>query len=101
MRESAKLLRRFEDHPLHAEIAARRTALARSTVQLVATAGRVESGIIDTLYLRGGGPTNGAWTIVEFKTDHVRDAGWIGCWRKKTTWPKRTLPRRLSKRCWG
>jgi len=30
--------------------------------------GRVESGIIDALYLR-----EGIWTIVEFKTDDVRD----------------------------
>jgi ATP-dependent exoDNAse (exonuclease V) beta subunit len=35
---------------------------------------RIESGIIDALYLRDGGSANGAWTIVEFKTDHVRDA---------------------------
>ena len=33
----------------------------------------MESGIIDALYLRDGGSTNGAWTIVEFKTDHIRD----------------------------
>ena len=30
--------------------------------------GRVESGIIDALYLR-----EGTWTIVEFKTDRVKD----------------------------
>ena len=72
--ESAKLLRRFEEHPLHAEMAGAERRLHEVPYSLVTGDLRIESGIIDALYLRAGGSTNGAWTIVEFKTDHVRDA---------------------------
>ncbi|MCX6032086.1 MAG: UvrD-helicase domain-containing protein [Chloroflexi bacterium] len=68
VRESGKLLRRFEEHPLHAEMAGAERRLHEVPYSLVAADGRVESGIIDALYLRADG-----WTIVEFKTDHVRD----------------------------
>ena len=67
--ENAKLLRRFEEHPLHAEMAGAERRWHEVPYSLVTAAGRVESGIIDALYRRGG-----IWTIVEFKTDHVRDA---------------------------
>ena len=73
VRESAKLLRRFEEHPLHAEMAGAERRLHEVPYSLVTDDGPIESGIIDALYLRDGGATNGAWTIVEFKTDHVRD----------------------------
>ena len=74
--ESAKLLLRFQEHPLRAEMAGAERRLHEVPYSLVATAGgsagrdqhRIESGIIDALYLR-----DGAWTIVEFKTDHIRD----------------------------
>jgi ATP-dependent helicase/nuclease subunit A len=69
VRESGKLLRRFEEHPLHAEMAGATRRLHEVPYSLVAADGRVESGIIDALYLRADG-----WTIVEFKTDEVRDA---------------------------
>jgi len=65
---SRKLLLRFEEHPLHAEIARAERRLHEVPYSLIAAAGCVESGIIDALYLR-----DGVWTIVEFKTDHVRD----------------------------
>ena len=71
--ESAKLLRRFEEHPLHAEMAGAERRLHEVPYSLVTGDRRIESGIIDALYLRDGGSTNGAWTIVEFKTDHIRD----------------------------
>ena len=66
--ESAKLLLRFQEHPLHAEMAGAERRLHEVPYSLVAANGRVENGIIDALYLHGG-----RWTIVEFKTDHVRD----------------------------
>ena len=74
--ESAKLLQRFQAHPLHAEMAGAERRLHEVPYSLVTPRRwpRIESGIIDALYLRDGGSTNGAWTIVEFKTDHVRDA---------------------------
>jgi ATP-dependent helicase/nuclease subunit A len=67
-RESRKLLLRFEEHPLHAEIARAERRLHEVPYSLVAADGRVESGIIDALYLG-----DAVWTIVEFKTDHVHD----------------------------
>lgn len=66
---SRTLLLRFEAHPLHAEMAGAERRLHEVPYSLVADDGRIENGIIDALYLR-----DGAWTIVEFKTDHVRDA---------------------------
>jgi len=74
VREGRKLLLRFEAHPLHAEMAGAVRRLHEVPYSLVAGDGRVENGIIDALYLRDGGSADGTWTIVEFKTDHVRDA---------------------------
>ena len=67
--ESRVLLLRFQAHPLYAEMAGAERRLHEVPYSLVADDGHIESGIIDALYLRGG-----AWTIVEFKTDAVRDA---------------------------
>jgi ATP-dependent helicase/nuclease subunit A len=64
---SRRLLLRFQAHPLcqQMEQASRRL---HEVPYSVTVDGQVESGIIDALYLQGG-----TWTIVEFKTDHVRD----------------------------
>ena len=70
---SARLLLRFQAHPLHAEMAGAARRLHEVPYSLVTTDGRIENGIIDALYRQDDGATNGAWTIVEFKTDHVAD----------------------------
>jgi len=67
--ESRMLLMRFRAHSLHAEMATSERRLHEVPYSLLTGDGHIESGIIDALYLRGGG-----WTIVEFKTDRVRDA---------------------------
>lgn len=66
------LLRRFRAHDLHAEMSAAKRLLHEVPYSVLASDGRVENGIIDALYLRDDGSASGAWTIVEFKTDHVR-----------------------------
>ena len=102
VRESAKLLLRFEEHPLHAEMAGAERRLHEVPYSLVAADGRVESGIIDALYLRDGGSTNGAgrsWSSRRITCATPRR--WSGCWRKRTTWPRRNATRRLSSGCWG
>ena len=65
--QTRRLLRRFCDHPLYREMDKADRRLHEVPYSLVVD-GRVESGIIDTLYLREGG-----WTIAEFKTDRVED----------------------------
>ncbi len=67
VRQSRRLLRRFQAHPLCREMDTADRRLHEVPYSLV-VGGRVESGIIDALYLR-----EGTWTIVEFKTDAVRD----------------------------
>ncbi len=71
---SRALLLRFKAHPLHAEMANAERRLHEVPYSLITDDGRVENGIIDALYLRGGGSAGGAWTIVEFKTDHIAGA---------------------------
>jgi ATP-dependent exoDNAse (exonuclease V) beta subunit len=67
VRRSRQLLLRFHGHPLYGEMdgAARRLHEVPYSLEVD---GRAESGIIDALYQLDGG-----WTIVEFKTDRVRD----------------------------
>ena len=67
VRESRRLLRGFQAHPLYGEMDGAERRLHEVPYSLEVN-GRVESGIIDVLYLR-----EGAWTIVEFKTDRVKD----------------------------
>jgi ATP-dependent exoDNAse (exonuclease V) beta subunit len=67
VRETSRLLRRFQDHPLYDEMlnAERRLHEVPYTIM---RGEELEAGIIDALYLR-----EQVWTIVEFKTDQVRD----------------------------
>jgi ATP-dependent exoDNAse (exonuclease V) beta subunit len=67
VRESRRLLWGFQAHPLYGEMDGAERRLHEVPYSLEVD-GRVESGIIDVLYL-----WEGAWTIVEFKTDRVRD----------------------------
>jgi ATP-dependent helicase/nuclease subunit A len=67
VRQTRRLLRRFCDHLLYREMDEADKRLHEVPYSLVAD-GRVESGIIDALYLR-----KSAWTIAEFKTDRVED----------------------------
>jgi ATP-dependent helicase/nuclease subunit A len=60
-----RLLQRFREHPLFAEMEAAERRLHEVPWSLVVD-GRVESGIVDALYWR-----EGIWTLVEFKTDAV------------------------------
>jgi len=63
----ARLLASFRAHPLYAEMAAAESRLHEVPYSRLVH-GRVESGILDALYRR-----EGRWTIVEFKTDELRD----------------------------
>ncbi len=67
--KTAKLLSRFRAHPLCAEMMAAGRRLMEVPYSRLDGEGRVESGVIDALYSQKDG-----WTIVEFKTDHVKDA---------------------------
>ncbi len=68
VQETARLLERFQAHPLYADMCSADRRLHEAPYSLVAENGQVESGIVDALYQRGG-----RWTVVEFKTDEVRD----------------------------
>jgi ATP-dependent exoDNAse (exonuclease V) beta subunit len=67
MRHSRRLLLRFRAHPLYQEMDVAERRLHEVPYSLVVD-GRIESGIIDALYLRSA-----SWTIVEFKTDRVTE----------------------------
>jgi ATP-dependent exoDNAse (exonuclease V) beta subunit len=67
VRHSQRMLLRFHSHPLYREMNGADQRLHEVPYSLLTENG-VESGIIDSLYLR-----EGAWTIVEFKTDRVRN----------------------------
>jgi ATP-dependent exoDNAse (exonuclease V) beta subunit len=67
IRQSRRLLLRFQAHPLYREMDQADRRLHEIPYSLEVD-GRVESGIVDALYLR-----EGTWTIVEFKTDRVKD----------------------------
>ena len=67
VRRSRQLLIRFRAHPLYNEMNRADQRLHEVPYSLVVD-GQVESGIIDALYQR-----DGTWTLVEFKTDRVRD----------------------------
>jgi len=62
-----RLLRRFQAHPLFAGMDQADRRLHEVPYSLVVD-GQVESGVMDALYLR-----EGVWTLVEFKTDEVRN----------------------------
>jgi ATP-dependent exoDNAse (exonuclease V) beta subunit len=62
-----ELLIRFRSDPLYGEMDRADQRLHEVPYSLVVD-GRVESGIIDALF-----QCNGTWTLVEFKTDRVKD----------------------------
>ncbi len=66
--KSRRLLERFVRHDLFQEMD-RAERLLHEVPYHIQTDDHPESGIIDALYLR-----DGRWTVVEFKTDQVRDA---------------------------
>jgi ATP-dependent helicase/nuclease subunit A len=66
--QSRRLLLRFQAHPLYREMDTADRRLHEVPYSLEMD-GEIESGIIDALYL-----WEGVWTIVEFKTDRVKDA---------------------------
>jgi len=66
-RHTRQLLSRFQADALYEEMAGADRRLHEVPYSRIVD-GRVENGIIDALYLR-----EGSWTIVEFKTDEVRD----------------------------
>jgi len=67
VRQSQRLLGRFQAHALFREMDTADRRLHETPYTLVVDEA-VDHGIIDALYLR-----DGVWTIVEFKTDRVRD----------------------------
>jgi ATP-dependent helicase/nuclease subunit A len=66
-RETARLLLRFREHGLYQEMDGAERRL-HEVPYSIKDEGVVESGFIDSLYL-----ARGKWTIVEFKTDRIRD----------------------------
>jgi ATP-dependent helicase/nuclease subunit A len=66
-RETRRFLSRFQDHSLYSEMDGADRRLHEVPYSRTVD-GRVENGIIDALYQR-----DGTWTIVEFKTDELRD----------------------------
>jgi len=66
-RKSQGLLQRFRAHALFIEMDSAQRRLHEVPYSLMRD-GHVESGVMDALYLR-----DDTWTIVEFKTDEVRD----------------------------
>jgi hypothetical protein len=66
------LLQRFREHSLYGEMDTAERRLHEVPYSLEVD-GRVESGILDALYLPTGAPPAGAWTLVEFKTDRLQD----------------------------
>jgi ATP-dependent exoDNAse (exonuclease V) beta subunit len=67
VRRSRQLLLRFRAHALFEEMNSVDQRLHEVPYSLVVD-GQVESGIIDALYRH-----DGTWTLVEFKTDRVKD----------------------------
>ncbi len=65
--ESHRLLHRFQTHPLYHTMAQADQRLHEVPYSLT-IAGQIEAGVIDALFLQ-----DGIWTIVEFKTDQIRD----------------------------
>jgi ATP-dependent exoDNAse (exonuclease V) beta subunit len=65
---AARMLRRFRATPLYDEMASAEQRLGEIPYSLPGDDGVVESGIIDGLYRNAAG-----WTLVEFKTDDVRN----------------------------
>jgi ATP-dependent helicase/nuclease subunit A len=66
-RRTRQLLSRFRAHALYVEMDGAERRLHEVPYSRL-VGGRVENGSIDALYLR-----DGTWTIVEFKTDELRD----------------------------
>lgn len=62
------LMERFRQHPLHEEIAAADQRLSEVPYSVRMPDGSTDSGSFDLLYRRGD-----AWTLVEVKSDHIRD----------------------------
>jgi ATP-dependent helicase/nuclease subunit A len=67
VRQSRRLLERFQTHPLFEEMDGADRRLHEVPYTVVVD-DRPESGIIDALYQQ-----DGTWTMVEFKTDRVQD----------------------------
>lgn len=67
--KTRRLLLRFRQHPLCAEMMGAARRLMEVPYSRAGKDGRVESGVIDTLYWQ-----EDSWTVVEFKTDRVKDA---------------------------
>jgi ATP-dependent helicase/nuclease subunit A len=67
-RQARKLLLRFREHSLYAEMEGAERRLHEVPYSRINEEGLVESGIIDALYLHGRG-----WMIAEFKTDRIPD----------------------------
>ena len=65
--QTRRLMLRFRSHQLYRDMDSADRRLHEVPYSLVVE-GQVESGIIDALFERAG-----AWTLVEFKTDRVRD----------------------------
>ncbi|MBI5649985.1 MAG: UvrD-helicase domain-containing protein [Chloroflexi bacterium] len=66
-RVTRQLLARFFDHALRAEMEIAEQRWHEVPYSILVD-GKIENGTLDVLYARAG-----VWTIIEFKTDHVRD----------------------------
>lgn len=67
VQQSSRILHRFQSHPLHRQMSQATQCLHEVPYSYIVE-GILETGIIDALFL-----ANGDWTVVEFKTDDVRN----------------------------
>jgi len=74
-RRAARMLERFQTTPLYAEMAGAARRLHEVSYTYTLPDGALEQGVLDALFL-----ADGQWTLVEFKTDHVRDQAALTEW---------------------
>lgn len=69
VRQTRRMVGRFKAHSLYSEMQLAERRLNELPYSLVDDDGLIQQGIIDALFLK-----DGSWTVVEYKTDRVRDA---------------------------
>jgi ATP-dependent helicase/nuclease subunit A len=83
---TSRLLNRFREHPLFQEMAAASRRL-HEVPYSISVGDVVENGIIDALFNSSdssGDHEGDSWTLVEFKTDEVRDEAGLAALYKRT-----------------
>jgi ATP-dependent exoDNAse (exonuclease V) beta subunit len=68
LKQTGRMVAQFKAHPLYAEMQAAELRLHELPYSLVDDGGLVKQGVIDVLFLK-----DGAWTVLDYKTDRLRD----------------------------